>query len=75
MTPVLAVRLDNEGDVLLAGPAIRALAAGARAVLVPTPVTRPEEVEATAAVVGSLPEAVDLALAVAAPARASGGRR
>jgi ADP-heptose:LPS heptosyltransferase len=26
---VLAVRLDNEGDVLLAGPAIRALAAGA----------------------------------------------
>jgi ADP-heptose:LPS heptosyltransferase len=30
MTRVLAVRLDNEGDVLLAGPAIRALAAGAR---------------------------------------------
>ena len=29
MTHVLAVRLDNEGDVLLAGPAIRALAAGA----------------------------------------------
>src|SRR4051812_32505234 len=29
MTRVLAVRLDNEGDVLLAGPAIRALAAGA----------------------------------------------
>jgi ADP-heptose:LPS heptosyltransferase len=29
MTGVLAVRLDNEGDVLLAGPAIRALAAGA----------------------------------------------
>ncbi len=28
MTHVLAVRLDNEGDVLLAGPAIRALAAG-----------------------------------------------
>jgi ADP-heptose:LPS heptosyltransferase len=29
MTRVLAVRLDNDGDVLLAGPAIRALAAGA----------------------------------------------
>src|SRR5918999_3833246 len=29
MTHVLAVRLDNEGDVLLAGPAIRALAHGA----------------------------------------------
>lgn len=29
MRHVLAVRLDNEGDVLLAGPAIRALAAGA----------------------------------------------
>jgi len=29
MTHVLAVRLDSEGDVLLAGPAIRALAAGA----------------------------------------------
>ena len=30
MTHVLAVRLDNEGDVLLAGPAIRALARSAR---------------------------------------------
>ena len=29
MSRALAVRLDNEGDVLLAGPAIRALAAGA----------------------------------------------
>jgi ADP-heptose:LPS heptosyltransferase len=29
MTHVLAVRLDNDGDVLLAGPAIRAIAAGA----------------------------------------------
>jgi ADP-heptose:LPS heptosyltransferase len=29
MTRVLAVRLDNDGDVLLAGPAVRALAAGA----------------------------------------------
>ena len=28
MSRMLAVRLDNEGDVLLAGPAIRALAAG-----------------------------------------------
>ena len=27
---VLAVRLDNEGDVLLTGPAIRAIAARAR---------------------------------------------
>jgi ADP-heptose:LPS heptosyltransferase len=32
MTHVLAVRLDNDGDVLLAGPAVRALAAGARRV-------------------------------------------
>ena len=32
MTHVLAVRLDNAGDVLLAGPAIRALAAGAHRV-------------------------------------------
>jgi ADP-heptose:LPS heptosyltransferase len=29
MTRLLAVRLDNDGDVLLVGPAIRALAAGA----------------------------------------------
>src|SRR4051794_4278126 len=29
MTHVLAVRLDNDGDVLVAGPALRALAAGA----------------------------------------------
>ena len=32
MTHVLAVRLDNDGDVLLAGPAIRAIAAGAEEV-------------------------------------------
>ena len=32
MRHTLAVRLDNEGDVLLAGPAIRALAAGAERV-------------------------------------------
>jgi ADP-heptose:LPS heptosyltransferase len=32
MTHVLAVRLDNDGDVLLTGPAIRALAAGAERV-------------------------------------------
>jgi ADP-heptose:LPS heptosyltransferase len=32
MTSVLAVRLDNEGDVLLTGPAIRALAAGSERV-------------------------------------------
>jgi ADP-heptose:LPS heptosyltransferase len=29
MSRILAVRLDNDGDVLLAGPAVRALAAGA----------------------------------------------
>jgi ADP-heptose:LPS heptosyltransferase len=34
MTHVLAVRLDNDGDVLLAGPAVRALAAGADRVTV-----------------------------------------
>ena len=28
MTHVLVTRLDSDGDVLLAGPAIRALAAG-----------------------------------------------
>jgi ADP-heptose:LPS heptosyltransferase len=33
MTHVLAVRLDNQGDVLLAGPAIRALAHGADRVM------------------------------------------
>jgi ADP-heptose:LPS heptosyltransferase len=32
VTHVLAVRLDNDGDVLLAGPAVRALAAGAERV-------------------------------------------
>lgn len=32
MTSVLAVRLDNDGDVLLTGPAVRALAAGAERV-------------------------------------------
>jgi ADP-heptose:LPS heptosyltransferase len=32
VTHVLAVRLDNDGDVLLAGPALRALAAGAERV-------------------------------------------
>jgi ADP-heptose:LPS heptosyltransferase len=32
MSHVLAVRLDNDGDVLLAGPAIRALAHGSRRV-------------------------------------------
>jgi ADP-heptose:LPS heptosyltransferase len=32
MTHVLAVRFDNDGDVLLAGPAVRALAAGAERV-------------------------------------------
>lgn len=34
MTHVLAVRLDNDGDMLLAGPAIRAIAAGADRVTV-----------------------------------------
>jgi ADP-heptose:LPS heptosyltransferase len=32
MTHVLVVRLDNDGDVLLAGPAVRAVAAGAERV-------------------------------------------
>ena len=32
MTHVLVVRLDNDGDVLLSGPAVRAVAAGARRV-------------------------------------------
>ncbi|WP_445256463.1 D-glycero-alpha-D-manno-heptose-1,7-bisphosphate 7-phosphatase [Nocardioides aurantiacus] len=39
-----------------------ALAAGAHAVLVPTPVTRAEEVAAAPRVAGSLPEAVDAVL-------------
>jgi D-glycero-D-manno-heptose 1,7-bisphosphate phosphatase len=39
-----------------------ALAAGARAILVPTPVTRREEVEAAPEVAGDLAEAVDLLL-------------
>lgn len=39
-----------------------ALAAGARPVLVPTPVTRPEEVDAAPEVAGNLLEAVDLLL-------------
>jgi phosphoglycolate phosphatase-like HAD superfamily hydrolase len=38
-------------------------AAGARAVLVPTPITRQEEVWAAAAVAADLPEAVRMALA------------
>ncbi|WP_345713323.1 HAD family hydrolase [Kineococcus glutinatus] len=42
-----------------------ALAAGARAVLVPTPVTRQEEVAAAPVVVPSLAEAVEVALAAA----------
>ena len=46
-----------------------ARAAGARAVLVPTPVTRPEEVRAAPAVAADLPSAVELALAML------GGRR
>jgi histidinol-phosphate phosphatase family protein len=39
-----------------------ARAAGARAVLVPTPVTRPEEVRSAPAVATDLPSAVELAL-------------
>jgi histidinol-phosphate phosphatase family protein len=48
-----------------------ARAAGARAVLVPTPVTRPEEVRSAPAVAADLPSAVELALAMLGPA---GGR-
>ena len=39
-----------------------AIAAGARAILVPTPVTRPEEVAAAPEVAHDLDEAVDLLL-------------
>jgi histidinol-phosphate phosphatase family protein len=46
-----------------------ARAAGARAVLVPTPVTRPEELRSAPAVAADLPSAVELALAML------GGRR
>jgi histidinol-phosphate phosphatase family protein len=41
-----------------------ARAAGARSVLVPTPVTRPEEVRSAPAVAADLPSAVELALAM-----------
>ena len=41
MTRVLAVRLDNAGDVLLAGPALRALAASAAVTLLCGPHGRP----------------------------------
>ena len=63
MTRVLAVRLDNDGDVLLAGPAIRALAAGARAILVPTAATRLDEIAAASEVAPDLGAAVDSVLA------------
>ena len=43
---VLVARLDNAGDVLLQGPLVRAAAAGAASVIVPTPVTRPQEIAA-----------------------------
>ncbi|KAE8762115.1 HAD-IIIA family hydrolase, partial [Georgenia thermotolerans] len=49
-----------------------ALAAGARAVLVPTPVTRREEVAAAPVVAADLAEAAELVLALAAP---EGARR
>ena len=49
-----------------------ALAAGARAVLVPTAVTRPEEIEAAPAVAGDLTQAVELALGGAVH-RSNGG--
>ena len=44
-----------------------ALAAGARAVLVPTPVTRREEVAAAPVVAADLAEAVEIVLALAQP--------
>ena len=46
-----------------------ALAAGARPVLVPTPVTLPEEVEAAAEVAADLLQAVELLLGGATAAR------
>ncbi|WP_432488311.1 HAD-IIIA family hydrolase [Kineococcus sp. SYSU DK018] len=48
-----------------------ALSAGARAVLVPAPATRPEEVEAAPVVAATLAGAVDLALAAAGRGTAS----
>jgi histidinol-phosphate phosphatase family protein len=50
-----------------------AIAAGAHPVLVPTPVTRPAEIEAAPVVAGSLTAAADLILAVPAPAAAAAG--
>jgi histidinol-phosphate phosphatase family protein len=50
-----------------------ASAAGARAVLVPTPATRAEEVAAAPEVAGDLAEAVDLLLGPAPAAAATGG--
>ena len=51
-----------------------ARAAGARAVLVPTPVTRPEEIRSAPLVAPDLLSAVDLALGLVAEARTGAGR-
>ncbi len=59
---VPAARCVLIGDVGTDVAAARA--AGARAVLVPTPVTRPEEVRSAPAVAADLPSAVELALAM-----------
>jgi histidinol-phosphate phosphatase family protein len=64
---VPAARCVVIGDVGTDVAAARA--AGARAVLVPTPVTRPDEVRSAPAVAADLPSAVELALAIL------GGRR
>ena len=64
---VPAARCVVIGDVGTDMAAARA--AGARAVLVPTPVTRPDEVRSAPAVAADLPSAVELALAML------GGRR
>jgi histidinol-phosphate phosphatase family protein len=64
---VAAARCVVIGDV--GADVAAARAAGARAVLVPTPVTRAEEVRSAPAVAADLPSAVELALAML------GGRR
>ena len=61
IAPADAVVIGDIGADVTAG-----LAAGARAVMVPTKATRPEEIEAAPAVAPDLSEAVDMALSGAA---------
>jgi len=72
----LGVPLDRVAVVGDIGADVTAArAAGARGVLVPTPVTRPEEVADAPVVAADLPAAVDLLLAVGATARTRTPRR